>query len=210
MFDKFKDCKKSIIEYGEKLYTKGLSPSTSGNISLRVKQGALITCSGSCLGDLTLRDISLIDFEGNLVEGAPKPSSERFLHLKIYQLRPDIDAIIHCHAPKVSSFAAANIALDKPLLAESVFYFGKIPLAAYATPSSQELVDNSAKFFSDGYDAVLMANHGLVVGAKSLKEAYFKTELAENCAEVYLNTMILDRQICLTKKQVEDVLKLKQ
>ena len=74
-------------------------------------------------------------------------------------------------------------------MAENVFYFGGIPLAKYALPSSKELVENTIKYF-DKYDAVLMENHGFIIASKTIEDAYLKLELAETYAQTVLNTQI--------------------
>ena len=93
-------------------------------------------------------------------------------------------------------------------MAENVFYFGQIPLAEYGLPSSRELVNNSAKYFKD-YNAVLMANHGFIVGDKTLKDAYLKLELAESYAQVVLNSRLLGGARALDGKQINEILALK-
>lgn len=198
-----------IIEIGRKLGVKNYTPGMSGNISLRADKGVYITASGTCLADLGKEDIVFIDFDANLIKGKKKPSSEKCLHIEIYKKRPDINAIIHCHSPKLSAFSVANIPLDKHILAENTFYFGEIPLADYAMPSSQNLVDNTIKYF-DKYNAVLLANHGFIVGAKDLNEAYYLTETAETTAQIYIDAKILGGVVELSEKDVKDVFELRK
>ena len=88
------EIKKSIIKYGAKLGEKNMSPATSGNISVRVENNILITASGTCLADLSEDEIVLMDKHANVIEGSRKPSSEKNLHIAIYEMRPDINAII--------------------------------------------------------------------------------------------------------------------
>ena len=95
-----------------------------------------------------------------------------------------------------------------PVMAENVFYFGGIPLAEYALPSTRELVDNTVKYF-DSYDAVLMANHGFVVASRTIEDAYMKLELAESYAQIVLNTMILGGPKLLNPTQTEEILNLR-
>lgn len=204
-----KNIKDEIIKYGDIIDKKSFSPGTSGNISVRVEDKIIITTSGSSNGALTCDDLVVIDFDGNLVEGARKASSEKMLHIWIYKKRPDISAIIHVHPPFLSGFAAARKPLDEPIMAENVFYFGKIPLADYAMPSSIALVENTVKFF-DKYDAVLMANHGFVAGSSNIKDAYLKVELAESYAQVVLNAKILGGAVPLSDKDVADIEALKK
>ena len=202
------DLKQSIIKYGKKLGDKNMSPSTSGNISVRVQENCLITASGSCLGDLSEEDIVLIDSKSNVIDGNKKASSEKNLHNAIYQMRSDINAIIHCHSPYVSTFAVCQIPLSKPIISENVFYFGEIPVADYALPGSEKLVENTAKFFAK-HNAVLLANHGIIIGAKDLKNAYYLMETAETFAQIYLNSILLGGAKELTSKDIEEIYQLK-
>ena len=199
---------KKIIEYGKLCGEKNYTPGYSGNISARYKDGMLITTSGSSNGYLSENDIVYTNFEGKSLEDGKKPSSEKFLHIEIYKKRPDINYIIHVHAPYLSSFASAGKDLMAPIMAENVFYFGGIPLADYALPSTMELVENTVKFF-DKFDAVLMANHGFVVASKTIEDAYMKLELAESYAQVVLNTHLLGGAKLLSKKQAEEILALR-
>lgn len=201
--------KNEIIKYGKIIDAKGFSPGTSGNLSVRFDDKIIITASGSSNGDLSYEDLVLIDLSGkSLNETGKKPSSEKLLHVEFYKRRPDVNAIIHVHPTFLSSFSAARKALDEPLMAENVFYFGKIPLADYALPSSMELVNNTAKYF-DKYNAVLMANHGFVVGDKDLGQAYLKLELAESYAQIVLNTKLLGGAVLLNEKEVAQIEALK-
>ena len=204
-----KRLEKEIIEYGKLCGVKNFTPGYSGNISARYKNGLLITASGSSNGYLKNNQIVYTDFEGKSLEKGKKPSSEKFLHIEIYKQRPDINYIIHVHAPYLSSFASAGKDLMAPIMAENVFYFGGIPLADYALPSTMELVDNTVKFFNE-YDAVLMANHGFIVGAKTIEDAYLKLELAESYAQVVLNTENLGGAKYLTNEQEKEILELRK
>lgn len=196
--------KSELIKYGKLCGEKNFTPGVSGNMSARVGENVLITTSGSANGYLSEDDFVLIDMNGNVVEGSKKPSSEKMLHIEFYKIRSDVDYIIHVHAPYLSSFASAGIALDEPIMAENVFYFGQIPLAEYGLPSSMDLVQKTAKYFAD-YNAVLMANHGFIVGDKTLRDAYLKLELAESYAQVVLNTKLLGGARLLSDTQVKEI-----
>lgn len=196
--------KRSLIKCGRKLGEKNLSPGTSGNISIRHNNRILISASGSALPDLGFDDIVIMNFHSKVIKGKKKPSSEKHLHAKIYEMRPDINAIVHCHAPYVSSFAVSHIPLSKPIISENVFYFGEIPLAQYAMPSSDELVEYTAKYF-DHCDAVLMANHGIIIGGKNLEDAYYKMETAETYAKIYLNSIILGGSVDLSQEHIKEI-----
>lgn len=205
-----KEMESLLIEYGKLMGRKNFTPGTSGNMSFRVDDNhMLITASGSANAYLEDDEIVLTDFSGNPVEGEKKkPSSEKLLHIEIYKKRPDLNVILHVHSPYLSSFAAAGIPLDKPIMAENTFYFGKILMADYALPSTVELAESTAKFF-DEYNAVLMESHGFVVASDNIKDAYLKLELAESYAQIVLNTYLLGGARELTKEQENAILALR-
>ena len=205
-----KEMESLLIEYGKLMGRKNFTPGTSGNMSFRVDDNhMLITASGSANAYLEDDEIVLTDFSGNPVEGEKKkPSSEKLLHIEIYKKRPDLNVILHVHSPYLSSFAAAGIPLDKPIMAENTFYFGKILMADYALPSTVELAENTAKFF-DEYNAVLMESHGFVVASDNIKDAYLKLELSESYAQIVLNTYLLGGARELTKEQENAILALR-
>ena len=201
--------KSELIEYGKLAGIKNFTPGYSGNFSARYGDKILITSSGSANGYLSEDELVLMDFDGNLVEGNKKPSSEKMLHAEFYKQRPDVNYIIHVHSPYLSSFACCHIPLDEPVMAENVFYFGQIPLAEYGLPSSMDLVEKTAKYFKD-YDAVLMANHGFIVGDKTIKDAFLKLELAESYAQVVLNTKLMGGAVLFNQNQVDEINSLKK
>lgn len=204
-----KQLKKELIEYGKLAGVKNFTPGYSGNFSARYGDKILITSSGSANGYLTEDELVLMDFDGNLVEGNKKPSSEKMLHAEFYKQRPDVNCIIHVHSPYLSSFACCHIPLDEPVMAENVFYFGQIPLAEYGLPSSMDLVEKTAKYFKD-YDAVLMANHGFIVGDKTIKDAFLKLELAESYAQVVFNTKLMGGAVLFNQTEVDEINSLKK
>ena len=205
---KLEELNKELIEYGKLAGVKNFTPGYSGNFSARYEDKILITSSGSANGYLSEDELVLMDFDGNVVEGNKKASSEKMLHVEFYKQRPDVNYIIHVHSPYLSSFACCRIPLDEPVMAENVFYFGQIPLADYGLPGSMSLVEKTAKYFKD-YNAVLMANHGFIVGDKTIKDAFLKLELAESYAQVVVNTKILGGAVLFTDKEVDEINSLK-
>ena len=207
--NKLDNLKKELIEYGKLAGVKNFTPGYSGNFSARYGDKILITTSGSSNGYLSEEDLVLMDFEGKSLEEGKKPSSEKMLHVEFYKQRPDVNYIIHVHPVFLSSFACCKVALDEPIMAENVFYFGQIPLAEYGLPGSMDLVEKTAKYFKD-YDAVLMANHGFVVGDKTIKDAYLKLELAESYAQVVFNTKMMGGAVLFNQEQVDEINSLKK
>ena len=200
--------KNELIEYGKLAGVKNFTPGFSGNLSARCGNKILITATGTANGYLSEDDFALIDFEGNIIGGNKKPSSEKMLHVEFYKQREDINYIFHVQSPYLTAFSAAGKALDKNILAEIVYCFDYIPLAEYALPGSKELVENTSKFFKD-FDVVLMANHGVIVGGKDVKDAYLKLELCEAYAQTVLFSNLLGGAKMLPSEEVKKIYSLR-
>lgn len=205
MYDKLIN---ELIEYGRLAGVKNFTPGFSGNISARYNDKIIITATGTANGYLKREDFTVIDYNGRKIEGMKNPSSEKMLHIKFYQMRPDINYIFHVHSPYLTAFASAGKSLDQPVLAEIVYCFGKIPLAEYALPGSKDLVDNTSIYFND-YDVVLMANHGVIVGANTIEQVYLNLELCEAYAQTVLGAKLLGGAKILTEEEVEKIYLLK-
>lgn len=205
MFNKLAD---ELIEYGHLAGVKNFTPGFSGNLSARYDDSIIITATGTANGYLKKDDLSVIDFDGNMISGSKKPSSEKMLHVKFYQMRSDINYIFHVHSPYLTAFAAAGKELDQAILAEIVYCFGKIPLAEYALPGSNELVENTSKYFKD-YDAVLMSNHGVIIGGDTIEQTYLKLELCEAYAQTVIGAKLLGGAKILDEKEVEKIYSLR-
>lgn len=205
MFEEIKD---EIIKYGKIAGDRNLTPGISGNISVRCGDNIVITSSGSANSFMSKDDICVIDFDGNLVEGTRKASSEKFVHIEFYKKRSDICAICHFHSPYLTSFAASGMSISEKVLPEIVFMFDEIPLASYAIPGSKLLAQETAKYF-DKYNVVLMQNHGAIAGGEDLKEAYLNIELCETYAQTLLLSKILGGAKMLSDEQVKEIYSLK-
>lgn len=200
--------KQELIEYGKLAGVKNFTPGFSGNLSARCDDKIVITATGTANGYLKEDDFAIIDFSGNVVEGTKRPSSEKMLHVKFYQDRPDINYILHVHSPYLTAFAAAGKEMNEDVLAEIVYCFGKIPLAKYALPGSKDLVDNTSIYFKD-YDVVLMENHGVIVGDKDIQQAYLKLELCEAYAKTVICAKLLGGVKILPEEEVQKIYSLR-
>jgi 3-dehydro-4-phosphotetronate decarboxylase len=177
-----------IVEIGRSLYRRGLSPGSSGNVSVRLEDGWLLTPTNSCLGELDPAGLSKLDWNGNLISG-DKPSKEYFLHLAMYQKRRQSGAIVHLH----SSHAAAISCLDglnaasciPPITPYFVMRVGKLPLIPYFRPGDKALALEIAKH-ADKHAAVLLANHGPVVSGNDLDSAMYAIEELEETSKLML------------------------
>lgn len=196
--------KNEILYWSKRLYQKGMSPAKSGNISIKTAEGILITASGTCLNDMDENDIVLIDYDGNVKQGNKKPSSEKIMHSEIYTQRDDINAIIHCHCPLITAFAVAGIAIKKPILPDFALMYEEIPLIPYYCPSSIELAGEVGKYFKTN-NVTLLKNHGVVLGADTLQNAFYEIESIRAYVETYFGAEVLGGAKSLSKKAVTEI-----
>lgn len=204
----FEDKKNELIEYGRMAGDKNYTPGISGNLSARCGDMVVITSSGVANGYLTENDFAVVDFDGNAIEGE-KPSSERMLHIEFYKKRPEMNYVMHVHSPYLTAFASAGIALDDKISPEIIYCFEKIPLAEYSIPGSKELVEKTSKYF-ENYDVVLMANHGVIIAGKDIKDAFYKLDLCENYAKTVIYAKLLGGAKILPEEEVEKIYLLRQ
>ena len=204
----FEDNKNELIEYGRMAGDKNYTPGISGNLSARCGDMVVITSSGVANGYLTENDFAVVDFDGNAIEGE-KPSSERMLHIEFYKKRPEMNYVMHVHSPYLTAFASAGIALDDKISPEIIYCFEKIPLAEYSIPGPKELVEKTSKYF-ENYDVVLMANHGVIIAGKDIKDAFYKLDLCENYAKTVICAKLLGGARILPEEEVEKIYLLRQ
>ena len=161
---------------GRWIYDRGYVASMDGNLSVRLDTQHILTSpTGICKGMMTPEDMVITDMDGKKVSGRRNPSSELPMHLMIYQHRTDVNAVCHAHPPAATGYAAAGVPLNKALLCELILSLGCVPVAPYGTPGTPELADSIAPFV-DGYDAILLANHGVVSYGQDLMTAFFRME----------------------------------
>lgn len=198
--------RRELCLVGAWLYQRRFVVATDGNLSLRIDEGRVLTSpTGMSKGMLDPADLVVTDLDGRRLEGRFVPSSELPMHLAIYRQRPDVRAICHAHPPVATGFAAAGMPLEKALLAESILDLELVPVAPYATPGTLDLAD-SLKPLVDQYNAILLANHGVVTFGPDLLSAFFRMETTEHIAQVTLVTELLGRQVLLTNQDVERLL----
>ncbi|MEM3342363.1 MAG: class II aldolase/adducin family protein [Thermoplasmata archaeon] len=204
------EIKKRLCFIGKTAYERGYIAGSEGNFSvLTYEKHLLITPSGLSKGFLEPDDIVETDMDGNLVRygskslrASLKPSSEIKMHLVAYKKRNDIAAAVHAHPPYATAFALAGIPLTPCILPEVVVTIGAVPLAKYATPSTEE-VPKSIEGIIVRCDAVLLANHGVLTVGKTIDDAFIKLETVEHLAKVYFLSLLLGNVNYLTDEEVE-------
>jgi L-fuculose-phosphate aldolase len=164
----------------------GLVTGTAGNISVREDGGRwfLITPSGFDYRLMHEEDIVRVELDGQGVEGRRRPSSECELHKQIYRMREDVKAVVHSHSPYATSVAVARQTI--PNILDETADLTPIPTVDYAVPGSLDLANRAAAKFSEGYNAVLLANHGVVVTGASLNEALHRSVDVERLAQLFV------------------------
>jgi len=198
--------REEIVRFGRMLHERCFVAAMDGNLSIRLKNDRiLVTPTGLSKGAMKPADMVVVDLEGNRVAGHRNVTSEIGMHLLIYRMRSDVDAIVHAHPPTATGFAAAGIPLTEPLVCEVVMGLGCIPLARYGTPGTSELAQTLEPYVPS-YDAILMSNHGVVTYADTLERAYMKMETVEHFAQIALVTHLLGRQQPLKQVEIEKLL----
>ena len=199
--------KKELVEYGKKMSAEGLSSGTSGNLSIYLKEEGvvLITPSGIGYFDTTPEDIVVMDLEGNIIEGTRKPSSEWHLHTLFYKNKPEARAVVHTH----SKFCTTLATLRMPI--KAVHYViadagtNEVPCAPYRRYGTEELAKVAVESAGES-NAVLLANHGIVVCGKNLKSAYVLAKGMEYVAEIQVTAMSVGEPVVLSKEEMDEVL----
>lgn len=173
-----------LVKISHRVEAKGFVAATDGNISVRLPNGNILATPTSMnKGFISAGDLVEMTIDGKQVNGKRKPSTEMKMHLFIYHRRSDVNAVVHCHPVYATGFAAAGVSLPEDIFPEMVVGFGAVPLAPYATPSTEEVGDSLSPFVGK-YDAVLLANHGVVTYGSDLWGAYFKMEKVEQIAQM--------------------------
>ena len=191
-----------LAEFGRNLRAQGFVVATDGNLSARLdSERIIITPTGIDKAKMKPADMIVVNAAGEKLAGRGQPSSESAMHLTIYNMRPDVGAIIHAHPCTATAFASVGIALDKPLCPEVVLTLGSVPLAPYATPGTSELSDSLKPFIRD-HQAILMGNHGVVTFAKDLVHAYRCMETVEHYAKIELASRQLSGQRLLSQSEL--------
>ena len=184
------DARAEIVKWGRSLFERGLTPGSSGNISVKLADGYLVTPTNSCLGFLDAASISKLDPSGEHVAGA-QPTKELPLHLAFYQARPTAGAVVHLHSTYATLLAClTDIDPDDaipPITPYAVMRLGRVPIVPYFRPGSAEIVP--AILAKAATQAVLLlANHGPVAAGASLEAAMFAIEELEETAKLVFLT----------------------
>ena len=187
-----KQAKEEIVKIAKKMYLSGMVNIFEGNVSMRLEDRYLITPSQQSKEDMTEDMIIEIDAGGKILNPSEKykPSSEVKMHLEVYRLRPDVNAVVHCHSTYATAYAVAGKPIQTQALTEMLLIFGEIPLVPYGTPGTERIYAGFEEHLVNN-NAVLLANHGVLTVGDTLLNAYSIAEAVEKLAQTLFYVKIL-------------------
>lgn len=194
-----------IIMIMERIYGYGMTTTSGGNLSIKDDNGDIwITPGGVDKGTLTRKDVIRVKPDGTII-GEHKPSSEFPFHLQVYNSRPDLKAVLHAHPPALVAFSIVRQLPDVMLIPHTTSVCGKLGLAEYGLPGSQELGEKIAQVFKEGSDTVILENHGIVVGATDLFKAFKSFETLDFLARIEIKANQIGTTRPLSKEQLSQM-----
>jgi L-fuculose-phosphate aldolase len=180
-----------LVAIMNRIYHNGMTTLSGGNLSIKDDNGDIwITPSGIDKGNLTAKDMIRVTAEG-AIQGPHKPSSELPFHRAIYQLRPDLNAIVHAHPPALVSFSIVRQVPDTRIIPQANRVCGPVGYAPYALPGSEALGKNIAATFAEGYNIVILENHGMAAAGATLLDAFHRLETLDFCARILIRARTL-------------------
>lgn len=180
-----------LVAIMDRIYHNGMTTLSGGNLSIKDGNGDIwITPSGIDKGKLTPKDMMCVRADGT-IEGPHKPSSEYPFHRAIYQQRPDLHAIVHAHPPALVSFSIVRQVPDTRIIPQANRLCGPVGYAPYALPGSESLGESIASTFAEGYNIVILENHGMAAAGANLLEAFHRLETLDFCARTLIRARAL-------------------
>ena len=195
-----------IIHFGKKLATSNLTTGTGGNLSIANRKENLAAISPSGIDYFQIRpeNVAVVNMAGEIQDGNSKPSSELGFHLELYNTRTDVQAVVHTHSVYATTIACLHWEL--PAVHYLVGFSGnKVPLAPYATYGTKKLARNVVEGIGS-YNAVLLANHGLVTVGANIDAAFATAEEIELVAQVYYQAKNVGQPVVLPDEEMEIVI----
>lgn len=202
----FTENRKLVAYYMRRLYKRGLTTASGGNVSMRLDDAILITPSALDKGSIKGKQIGMISLTGKNITPSLKPSIESGMHLGVYKKRQDVNAIVHAHPPIATSFTATSKPVNCCLIAEARAIIGSPVIAPYALMGTGKLADAVADAASDPeVNVILLENHGIVCLGKDLLTAFDRMEVFEAAAKMTLITHLLGNEKPLSDDQLREI-----
>ena len=191
-----------LVMIMERIYGYGMTTTSGGNLSIKDDNGDIwITPAGIDKGSLTPADIMCVKADGKII-GNHKPSSELPFHQSVYRLRPDIRAVLHAHPPALVAFSVVRKIPNTHLIPNADLICGKVGMAEYGLPGSEELGEKIGEVIKNGINTVVLENHGVVVVGEDLFKA-MAFETLDQCARVEIDALTIGTPVALSEKHLE-------
>ncbi len=187
----------------QRIYRYKMTTTSGGNLSILDENGDMwITPTGVDKGTLTPNDIMCVRADGT-IEGLHRPSSEYPFHKAIYAVRRDLKSIVHAHPMALVAFSIAHKVPETRLFHQAWRSNGTVAFAPYGVPGSEDLGSKIAQKYAEGFDSVILENHGVCCGGQTLQEAFQKFETLEMCCKVLIKAHTLGEPTYLTDQQLQ-------
>lgn len=208
----YMELREQICDVCHKMWQKGWVAANDGNVSVKLEDGTfLATPTGMSKSFITPEKLVHIDGDGNILEAEEgcRPSSEIKMHLRCYQEREDVGAVLHAHPPVATGFAVANKPLDEYSMIETVIALGSVPVTPYGTPSTYEVPEAIAPYLGE-HDAVLLQNHGALTVGADVITAYYRMETLELFAQISLNAHLLGGAKEISRENIDRLISMRK
>ena len=194
--------REQLVAIMHRIYRAGMTTLSGGYLSILDEDDDIwITPAGIDKGKLTPQDIVCVKPDGAVI-GLHPPSSELPFHRAIYARRPDLRAVVHAHAPALVSFSIVRETPNTRIIPQAHRVCGMVGYAPYALPGSEALGESIAHTFADGYNVVLLENHGIAAGGLDLLTAFHRLETLDFCARTQIKALGLGKISSLTETQL--------
>ncbi|MDO8121966.1 class II aldolase/adducin family protein [Isoptericola sp. b490] len=199
------ELREQVVRVGRAMWERGLVSANDGNVSVRLTDGSVLcTPTGVSKGFMTADMLPVVALDGTTLRGSLRPSSEVLMHLRAYLEDPGVGAVVHAHPLYATAFAIKGEALTGLMMPESVVAMPEVPLAPYATPSTQEVPDSIAPFVRT-HTGCLLEHHGALTWGADLMTAYLAMERLEYSAQITVLTRQIDGERQLSPERVAAV-----
>lgn len=201
--DLIEKTKQEIVSIAQQAFNNKFLAGTTGNLSvyLRSEDLMLITPSSLRYETMTAQDIVAVKLDGTIISGIRKPSSELPMHAAVYELCPEVNAIVHTHSPYATSFAVVHQPIPFILVEMTSSLGGDVPCVPFAKPGSRELGVTAAEVLRTGRNGCLLSNHGVLTIGADLPQAYVRAEYVEEAAVICHHAMQIGTPVILPPKK---------
>lgn len=204
----FESVRQQIVEAAQELVRKGYLMATGGNISMRVigENAFAITPSNYDYMKMTPDDICILDFDLNLLEDSQlKPSVETAMHGAIYQVRGDVNAVVHTHQVYASALTLVKAPIPSLFDEQARFLGRSVDIIPYAPSGTGMLKNTIAKHVKTHNNAFMMQNHGALIFGYDMERAIHNVEILEKCALAYLLAICSERKVTKIPLAVREI-----